>query len=207
MTPATGALLLSLALAAPALPQTEATAAVSDARTPIAVLPLALRPQIRELYPQLAQRSVGLGVHNMLLDRLLEVDRFRFVEENPEVLEDLIERQWLATTGAVSAETAVRQGRLLGASYVVYGEVSQFSSQKIEKKTYETRIGIQVRLVDVETGELVPASGTGAVTRKGAIYTKGDPVEFARSTVGEATQAALAEAVAGLMRRFPRSGE
>lgn len=201
------AVLLSCAAAAPALPEVGATVAAGGEAVPIAVLPLGLRPQVRELYPQLAQRSVGLGVHNMLLDHLFETDRFRFVEDSPEVLEDLIERQWLSTTGAVTAETAVRTGRLLGARYVVYGEVSQFTSQKIKKKLYETRIRIQVRLVDVETGELVPASGIGAVTRKGKIYSKSDPVEFARSTVGEATDAALAEAVAGLIKRVPWNGE
>ncbi len=66
----------------------------------------------------------------------------------------------------------------------------------------ETRISLQVRLVDVETSEYVPASGSGAETRKGKVFARADPVEFARSTVGLATGAALEEAVGKLMRRF-----
>lgn len=175
---------------------------VSSDPVPVAVLPLGLTEATSARYPQLAERSVGFGIHNLLVDRLFDTGRFRFVEDKPEVVEDLLERQWVATTGAVDVASAVEHGRLLGARYVLYGEVFEFSTRRLRKKQAEARIGIQVRLVDVETSEYVPASGTGTVTRKGEVFPKsGDDTAFARSTVGEASRRAVDEAVTTLMQR------
>lgn len=173
---------------------------------PIAVLPLGLTEATSARYPQLAERSVGLGVHNLLVDHLFDTGRFRFVEEKPEVVADLIDRQWVSSTGAVSAESAVRHGRLLGARYVLYGEVYDFGLQRLGTAAAETRISIQIRLVDVETSEYLPASGTGEVRREGDVLGTESEVAFARSTVGLATDAALAAAVETLMRRFKPAG-
>ena len=142
----------------------------------------------------------------MLVNRFYDTGRFRFVEDKPEVVEDLLNRQWMASTGAVDADSAVRYGRLLGARYVVYGEVYDFATRRVKRRTAETRIAIQVRLVDVETTEYVPASGVGVVVLKGEeVFPLGDGVEFARSTVGQATEASLAEAVPQLLDQFDRS--
>jgi curli biogenesis system outer membrane secretion channel CsgG len=170
---------------------------------PIAVLPLGLTDETRRHYPQLSDRGVGFGVHNMLVDELYDTGRFRFVEEKSDVVEDLLNRQWVASTGAVDAASAVAYGNLLGARYVVYGEVFEFGVRTVNRKLVETRIALQVRIVDVETTEFVPASGSGSVeVRKRDVFPLGDEVEFARSTVGLATEQALAAAVPELMRRF-----
>lgn len=169
---------------------------------PIAVLPLGLTARTAERYPQLADHNVGLGVHNVLVNHLYDSGRFRFVEEKKEVVDDLLERQWVATSGAVSPESAVSYGRLLGARYVLYGEVYDFSVRRVKKKVGETRIALQIRLVDVETSEYVPAAGSGTAAGKGAAFVKVDPGDFARSTIGQATDEALGQAVAQLMERF-----
>lgn len=192
--------------ARPAEPATGAspaeTEAPTDDRIPVAVLPLGLTETTSERYPQLAARSVGLGVHNMLVNHLYDTGRFRFVEEKPDVVADLLDRQWVSSTGAVSAETAVEHGRLLGARYVLYGEVYDFGLRTLGTAIAETRVAVQVRLVDVETSEYVPASGAGEVRREGEVLATESEVAFARSTVGLATDEALAAAVETLMRRF-----
>ena len=174
----------------------------ADGRLTVAVLPLGLTAATAERYPQLAERYVGFGVHNMLVERLYDTGRFRMVEDKPEVIEDLVNRQWMAASGGVSQDSAVRHGQLLGARYVVYGEVFEFASQKVRKKLSETRVALQIRLVDVETSEYVPASGAGAVSRKGRL-TPADRLDFARSTIGQATRAALEKAVPTLIGRLP----
>lgn len=186
-----------------AAPETASRAAEppGDPRVAVAVLPLGLSARTAERYPGLLARHVGFGVHNLLVDRLYASRRFRLVEDKQEVVDDLLDRQWIASSGAVSQESAVRYGKLLGARYVLYGEVYDFSSQRLKKKVLETRISLQIRLVDVETSEYVPASGTGAETRKGKVFVQEDRQEFARGTVGTATAAALDEAVATLLRR------
>jgi curli biogenesis system outer membrane secretion channel CsgG len=181
-------------------------AAPAPAEIPVAVLPLGLTAETTQRYPQLAERGVGFGIHDMLVNHLFDRGGFRFVEDKPEVVKDLMDRQWVASTGAVSAESAVRYGRLLGARYTLYGEVYDFSTRRLGRKAAETRISIQIRLIDVETSEFVPASGTGTVTRDGEVFPKGDTVTFARSTVGAATDAALAQAVAQLMDRLVKKG-
>lgn len=184
----------------------EAVEAPADDRIPVAVLPLGLTSTTSERYPQLAERNVGLGVHNMLVEHLYDTGRFRFVEEKPDVVADLLDRQWVSSTGAVSAETAVEHGRLLGARYVLYGEVYDFGLRALGSAAAEIRIAVQVRLVDVETSEYVPASGAGELRREGEVLATGSEVAFARSTVGLATDEALGAAVETLMRRFRPPG-
>jgi serine/threonine protein kinase len=163
---------------------------------PVAVLPLGLARATRDIYPQLAERQVGFGVHNMLVNRLFDTGWFRFVEAQPEVVEDLVKRHWMAATGTISKNSAVNLGRVLGARYVVYGEVFDFGIQRLRRKKSETRIAIQVRLVDVETFEFVPASGKSTIQRKGTVFPGS-----AELTVGAVTEAALEKAVQQLINR------
>jgi curli biogenesis system outer membrane secretion channel CsgG len=179
---------------------------------PVAVVPLGLSETTSERYPQLAERNVGLGVHNMLDEHLQENGKFHLVEADPEIL-DLIDRYWVA--GAASdPSAAVHQGRLRGARFVIYGEVFKFSTRKLGHKRAEAEIAIQIKLVDVETLEYVPAHGTSArqrTVKRGEIrmYPDGSgDVAFARSLVGEITDEALGKAVATLLERWEqRVGE
>jgi curli biogenesis system outer membrane secretion channel CsgG len=160
-------------------------------KTVVAVLPLGLSERAAKAYPHLLAKDVGLGIHNRVIETLYDTNRFRFVEEKPEVVKDVLDRQWMSMAGMVDQGTAVEMGRMLGASKVIYGEVYDFAQggEQISgfsaKQNFSTRMGIQVRCVDVETLEYVPGSGTG----RGA-------------DVGEASDAAIHDAVAGLIRRM-----
>lgn len=160
-------------------------------KTVVAVLPLGLSAKAAAAYPHLLTKDVGLGIHNRVVETLFDTNRFRFVEEKPEIVKDVLDRQWLSSSGMVDQATAVKMGKLLGASKVIYGEVYDFAQggEKIGMggiaKDFNTRMGVQVRCVDVETLEYVPGSGTG----------KG-------SDVGEASDAAIRAAIDGLIRRL-----
>lgn len=169
--------------------------------TPIAVLPMGLSSRAAERYPQLAQQDVGFGIHNMLVNHLYDTGNYRMVEEKKEILDDVLERQWMSASGAIDQASAVQYGQLLGARFVVYGEVYDFSVRKIKRKTAETTIAIQIRFVDVQTAEYIPGSAVGVVTQKGGVFPD-DMTEFARSTVGLATDAALQKAVGQLNQRL-----
>ncbi len=183
-------------------PRSAAAADSQQDPIPIAVLPLGLTAETHQRYPQLAESNVGFGIHNILVNRLYDSGRFRLVEDKPEVIDDLIHRQWVSSSGAVDPESAVRHGRILGARYVLYGEVYDFSTRRLRRKRWETRIAVQLRIVDVETTEYVPASGTGVVLHQGKVFPRKDLVAFARSTIGRAGETALKEAVAQLLERF-----
>lgn len=160
-------------------------------KTVVAVLPLGLSQKAAKRYPQLLDKAVGLGIHNRVVDTLYDTKRFRFVEEKPEIIKDVMDRQWMSSAGMVDQSSAIQLGKMLGARKVIYGEVYDFAQggEKIvgfkSVKDMRTRMGVQVRIVDVETLEYVPGSGVGY-----------------GSDVGDASTKAIHDAVASIMRRL-----
>ncbi|MBQ7733493.1 MAG: hypothetical protein IJT58_05695 [Synergistaceae bacterium] len=96
-----------------------------------------------------------------------------------ERLEAIASEQRLSMSGLVDANTAVQIGRIAGCQYMVLGSVTQFDSKQAassgaipfpifgmtiheNKNTYEASITIDMRIVNVETSEVVMAmSETG----------------------------------------------
>ena len=145
--------------------QKPAPAAYSGPKLPIAILPMGLSERAAKRYPHLLESSVGLGVHNVLTDALYRTKRFRLVEMNESIVKEVMKTQWLSASGAVDKGSAVEIGKMLGAQKVVYGEVYDYSEGKTDtivglkkKEKPEIRVGVQIRLVDVETLEYIPAS-------------------------------------------------
>lgn len=141
--------------------------AYSGEKTIVAVLPLGLSKEAAEKYPHLLEQSVGLGIHNLVVEALYDSHRFRLVEEKSVIIKDVMQRQWMSAAGMVKQETAVELGKILGASKVIYGEVYDFAqggeqlSGFSSKQNLTTRMGVQVRYVDVETLEYIPGTGVG----------------------------------------------
>jgi len=139
----------------------------SGERVVVAVLPLGLTKDTAAKYPHLLEKSVGLGIHNLVVEALYDSRRFRLVEEKAEIVKDIMQRQWMSAAGMVQQQTAVELGRVLGANKVIYGEVFDFAEggERIAgftaKKNLTTRMGVQVRYVDVETLEYIPGTGVG----------------------------------------------
>ena len=165
--------------------------AYSGPKTVVAVLPLGLSERSAKKYPHLLTKDVGFGIHNRVIDTLFDTNRFRFVDEKPEVIKDVMDRQWMSSAGMVDQSTAIQLGKMLGAQKVIYGEVYDYAEggEKIvgftAKKGLRTRMGIQVRCVDVETLEYIPGSGIGV-----------------DSDVGNAAAKAISQAVHALVRRM-----
>ena len=131
----------------------------------LAVLPMGLSERAAKRYPHLLDKSVGLGVHNVLTDALFRTRRFRFVEDKDQILEKA--SQWQREGGArgIGNDRAISIGRKLGARKVIYGEVYDYAEGKKEdilglRASIERsiRVGVQIRMVDVDTYEYIPAS-------------------------------------------------
>lgn len=163
----------------------------SGPKTVVAVLPLGLSEQAAKRYPRLLDKSVGMGVHNMVVESLYDSNRFTFVEEKPEIIKDVMDRQWMSSAGMVDQGTAVEMGRMLGAKKVIYGEVYDYAEggERVAgfsaQRSSHVRMGVQVRCVDVETLEYVPGSA----------------VEYG-ADVSDAANRAIKSAVAVLLRRL-----
>lgn len=157
----------------------------------VAVLPLGLSERAAKAYPHLLKKDVGMGMHNRVVEVLFDTNRFRFVEEKPEVIKDVLDRQWMSSAGMVDQKTAIELGKVLGAKKVIYGEVYDYAQGQDQitgfsiQKNMTTRVGVQIRYVDVETLEYVPGSGTG----RGL-------------DISTATDEAIRSAVAGLTKRI-----
>jgi curli biogenesis system outer membrane secretion channel CsgG len=172
------------------LRKAEAFPAYSGPKTVIAVLPLGLSDRAAKRYPRLLDKNVGMGLHNMLTEMLYDTGRYTFVEDKQNIIKDVMDRQWMSANGMVAQSRAIEMGKILGAVKVIYGEVYDFGEggEKIRgfssQKNIQTRMGIQIRCVDVETLEYIPASGIGF-----------------GADVSSAANQAIQKAVASLMRR------
>ena len=76
--------------------------------------------------------------------------------------------------------------------------------EKLIKNT--TMVGIQVRLVNVETGRYITGSGLGTSAKEGEGLLKNLDMSFDQSTVSFATTGAVITAVANVLRRLEKRG-
>lgn len=181
---------------------------------PIQVLKIGINEELYEMYPELKDNRVGLGVANIVLEFLESTDRFKFTEDREEIKQKMIAQQKASDKG-VSSNTIQVKGNVILAKYFVYIEVYDFaisedeeiqvSSAEVKQKT---TIGLQVRFVDAETGEIITGSGLGeAITVKKASLLDGvDEVKFNQSTIGISTKKSLETAASRVVSKLIKKG-
>jgi curli biogenesis system outer membrane secretion channel CsgG len=110
--------------------------------------------------------KLGEKAASLLNQALWDAQVFNLVERRE--LETVMSEHDLAASGAVTPQTAVQLGKLLGADYMVLGAVTEFGWDKYEGRIpYSSRVlggsggelynynsAISVRIVNVETGEI-----------------------------------------------------
>jgi curli biogenesis system outer membrane secretion channel CsgG len=166
--------------------------------------------EVTSQYPELAEKRIGWGLYNTIIDEFGDSKRFEFIEEK-EGMRDRIMQNWaLSQSGIVVEEQQVDQKRGLSLpQYLVYAEVFDFSVRTSEtvigiamQKVNTTQIGVQLRLVDVATGQYIPSSGTGeAANTANTVWISADK-PFDQSTVGLATRRAMHAAVLALVKKM-----
>ena len=123
-------------------------------------------------------------------------------------------KQFQASAAGISQDKLDGRGKIRLAHYFVEIEVYDWSVSDDEevnlkdgvKNTMVTRLGLQVRFTDAETGEIIAASGLGEAktTRELTFLSDAtvDPVKFNQSTVSIATKKALDIACARILARM-----
>ncbi|MDH7569276.1 MAG: hypothetical protein QHJ73_06790 [Armatimonadota bacterium] len=173
------------------------------------VLPLSLRPEVAQRYPELKQRRVSLGLHNRVLRAVSTHPECRLQEINPEVLQALELQWWVSGNGVPPAEDVVAQARDFSRTldWVVYGEVFSFAVHQREKLQglsgsvgYEVTVGVQLRAVcpRTETTRYYVASGMGREVGDWEAW-KGSDADFTQTFVGKAVQKAVETAWPALL--------
>jgi hypothetical protein len=184
---------------------------------PIQILKAGISDEMYEMYPELKEKRVGLGVTNIVIEYLEITNRFVFTEDKLEIKERMVS-QFKASDKGFTENKVDGRGKIKLAKYFVYIEVYDFSVSEDEvvkvngqsKTTQTTRLGLQVKFVDAETGEVIVGSGLGeASTIKTVSILDGideDGVKFNQSTIGITTKKALETASSRIVTRLIKKG-
>jgi len=183
---------------------------------PIQLLKVGINAELYDLYPELKDKRVGLGVTNIVIEYLEITGRFVFTEEKEDIKQRMIAQDKASDKGVSSNKIDVK-GNVVLAKYFVYIEVYDFSVSEDEvvkvngeqKTTQTTRLGLQIKFVDAETSEVLVGSGLGeASTIKTESILDGveDGVKFNQSTIGITTKKALETSSSRVVTRMIKKG-
>lgn len=182
---------------------------------PIQILKLGINEDLYEMYPELKDKRVGLGVANIVIEFLDMTNRFVFTEDKLEIKERMI-TQFKASAKGFTENVVDGKGKIKLAKYFVYIEVYDFSVSEDEvvkingtaKTTQTTRLGLQVRFVDAETSELFTGSGLGEAStiKTTSILDDVTDIKFNQSTIGITTKKALETASSRIISKMIKKG-
>lgn len=182
-------------------------------KIPIQLLSLGISEELYAAYPELKDKKVGLGVTNIVIEFLEETNRFIFTEDKAEIKNRMV-KQFQASQKGITEDKLDGRGKIRLAHYFVYIEVYDFSVTEDEsismkdgvKQTVVTRLGLQVKFVDAETGAFFTGSGLGEAktTREATLMNDGNfaDIKFNQSTIGTTTKKALETASAKIIVRM-----
>jgi hypothetical protein len=186
-------------------------------KVPIQILKIGINSELYEMYPELKDKRVGLGVTNIVLEYLEYTNRFVFTEDKLEIKERMIQ-QFKASDKGFTENKIDGRGKIKLAKYFVYIEVYDFSVSDDEvvkingesKTTQITRLGLQIKFVDAETGEIIMGSGLGeANTVKTVSILDGvddSEIKFNQSHIGITTKKSLETASSRIVSRMIKKG-
>jgi hypothetical protein len=184
---------------------------------PIQILKCGISDEMYEMFPELKEKRVGLGVANISMEYLENLNRFKFTEDKAEIKNRMV-MQFKASAAGISENKLDGRGKINLAKYFVSIECYDYSVSEDEeinlkngvKNLMVTRIGLQVRFTDAETGVVFGASGLGEAktTRELTFLSDAtvDPVKFNQSTISIATKKALDIACARILDRMIKKG-
>jgi curli biogenesis system outer membrane secretion channel CsgG len=185
-------------------------------KVPIQLLKIGFNDELYEMYPELKQKRVGLGVTNIVIEFLEYTGRFTFTEEKEEIKQRMIAQDKASDKGVSSNKIEVK-GNVVLAKYFVYIEVYDFSVSEddvvklngVSTITQTTQLGLQIKFVNAETGEVIVGSGLGeasTVKTESILGDISDDVKFNQSTIGTSTKKALETAASRIITRLIAKG-
>jgi DNA-binding XRE family transcriptional regulator len=184
---------------------------------PVQILKCGISDEMYDQYPELKEKRVGLGVANITLEYLENLNRFSFTEDKTEIKNRMVQ-QFKASQSGISQDKLDGRGKIRLAHYFVEIECYDYSVSEDEtvnlkdgvKNLMVTRLGLQVRFTDAETGEIIAASGLGEAktTRELTLLSDAtvDPVKFNQSTISISTKKALDIACSRILGRMIKKG-
>lgn len=174
-------------------------------------------------------RNVGTGVADMMVTALAETKKYTLIER--EKLDKVLEEQRLGASGAVTAQTAAKIGRLLGANYIITGSITEFGVKdskigvgglqkvlpfgggaKMSKNT--ARAAIDIRAIDTTSAQIV-AAAKGEGSKSSAEFSGDLSIApdfdfgkdgFDETIIGKAARKAVEDVVKEITKSFDEGG-
>jgi hypothetical protein len=186
-------------------------------KIPIQILSLGISEEVYAMYPELKDKRVGLGVTNIVVEFLEETNHFTFTEDKTEIKNRMV-KQFQASQSGITQDKLDGKGKIRLAHYFAYIECYDFSVSEDEtvnmkdgvKNTVVTRLGLQVKFVNAETGEYFTGSGLGEAKTVRELTLMNDDnfseVKFNQSTIGTSTKKALEIAAGKILLRMHKKG-
>jgi len=146
-------------------------------------------------------RNIGQGVADMLVTSLVESEKFLVIERSE--LDELLKEQGLGMSGAVTPQSAAQVGKLLGIEIMVTGSISEFGEKEqkvgggigsvggfnLGVKKNMARVAVDIRMVDVNTGEIIVAKAAeGEDTSTGLDNVGIEDIDFHNTSTWDNTQ-------------------
>ncbi len=161
------------------------------------------------------KHDLGSGMADMLTTSLFKTGKFNMVER--QAVNKVMEEQALGASGAVTQGSAAKLGKILGTSAIITGSVTEFGVKdgggkigglggmtkglvsSFGVKSNTARVGIDLRIVDTTTGEILLAeSASGEETSRSMDFSSWSMPDFKiggdnfdNSLIGKATRKAI----------------
>ncbi len=175
----------------------------------IQIATLNVNKELWDMFPELRDKRVGMGVSNRIIENFEVTQRFLYAEEKEAIVNQMLDVWEKDLNDMGDGRTKLNVGSVVLPKYIVYAEIYEFSTTYGEtydkgklQKTNTTIIGIQIKMVNVDNSQYIVASGQGTSTQVGEGFFKNPTMGFDQSTVGVATQRALEVATVNLMKRM-----
>ena len=146
--------------------------------------------------------NIGRGVADMLVTALVESDKFIVIERAE--LDEILKEQGLGQTGMVTPQSAAKVGQLLGLQRIITGSVTEFGSKQdkvgggiggfnLGVSTTTARVAVDMRIINVNTGEIVMAKSADAEDSSTGLDNVGvQDIDFHNSSTWDNTQLGIA---------------
>jgi curli biogenesis system outer membrane secretion channel CsgG len=154
---------------------------------------------------------LGTSASDVLITELTKSNRFIVVERDK--LDKLMEEQKLGMSGAINPATAAKLGKILGLNAIVTGSISQFGEQTegseyliTQSKNQVVKCTVDIRVVDVETGQVLYADSGSGLARKhsGGVLGLGTRAGHDETLEGEALRAAIVKFVNNIVTQVSK---
>ena len=155
--------------------------------------------------------TAGRDLQDMLIAELAAMKSFRVLERKE--IDAVLAEQDLGASGRVSSSTRSKIGNITGAKYLVAGTVSAFEQDtsgggaglsvhgiSIGGKSDRAYMAVDLKVIDVETGEIYDARTVEATSKSGGLRLGvsrgswgGDLGKYKKTPVGKAIRACIME--------------